>query len=207
VLVILALIFVTVYLSVKGILKNKQNQNVSEKGEGTERNPVISFPFTVILGILFVWAGIESFQWPTTVKQFPLTAAFFGTLFILFILYYDTRDFLRARRAAGGLKNAIRDASEKAILPVALEFFGYIICIILISLILGQKIALPVFVGIYLWRWGGYGWWISLGYTLGGWVFLVGFYDKVMHLFWHPSWLSVWLPSVLPGWFPAWVII
>ena len=105
------------------------------------------------------------------------------------------------------MKAAFRIASEKAILPKALQFFGYLICVVFMAYVVGQKIALPLFIAVYLWRWGRYGWRISLFYGMGGWLFIIGFYDQVMHLFWHPSWLSSWLPSVMPAWLPAWLII
>jgi hypothetical protein len=31
-------------------------------------------------------------------------------------------------------------------------------------------------------------------------VILVGFYDQIMHLFWHPAWIQSWLPDLLPTW-------
>ena len=49
--------------------------------------------------------------------------------------------------------------------------------------------------------------WLSLGYAAGGWLLLVGFYDRVMHLFWHQSMLAVWLPDVLPAWLPDWLFM
>jgi len=208
VLIIIALVIITLYFSASGIIKNKRTRVSSEAGgEGSERNPVISFPLTVALGVLFVWAGIEALQWPKSLKQFPLTITFLATAFVLVTLYHDIRELLGARQLAGGMRAAIRLASKKAGLPMALQFFGYLICMIPISFVIGQKITLPLFIGMYLWRWGKYGLRVSLGYAIGGWMFIVMFYDQVMHLFWYPSWLSSWLPSVLPSWIPAWLII
>ena len=78
---------------------------------------------------------------------------------------------------------------------------------ILVALVVGQKIALPLFIGLYLWRWGGYDRRMSIAYALGGWVFVVGFYGQIMHLVFHPSWLATWLPSLLPDWLPGWLIV
>lgn len=74
-------------------------------------------------------------------------------------------------------------------------------------LVVGQKFALPIFIFAYLIRWGKYNWRLALGCAAGGWVFLVGFYDQIMHLFWYPSWLDGWLPELLPDWLPGWLFV
>lgn len=206
VLVIFALTALTVILATTGIIKAKRSGDGPETGEGAERNPVISFPFTVALGVMFAWAGMEALAWEEEIRQFPTIIAFPAVLLVLATLYYDSRALIGVSRVAGGLAAAIGRAAEKAVLGKALAFFGYIVAILLVTLVLGQKIALPLFVGVYLWRWGGYGWRMAVGYAFGGWAFMVGFYDQVLGLFWHPSWLSDWLPQLLPDWIPAWLI-
>ena len=64
-------------------------------------------------------------------------------------------------------------------------FFGYLIALLAIAYLFGQMVALPLFVAAYLWRWGGYGWAVSLGYAAVGWAFLYLFYGKAMNVFWH----------------------
>jgi hypothetical protein len=76
---------------------------------------------------------------------------------------------------------------------------------ILMMLVIGQKLTIPIFIAAYLVRWGEYNWRVAIGYAFGSWVFLVGFYDQIMHLFWYPAWISSWLPELLPTWFPQWL--
>ncbi|MCZ6497202.1 MAG: hypothetical protein O6765_00575, partial [Gammaproteobacteria bacterium] len=83
----------------------------------------------------------------------------------------------------------------------------YLIGIILVTLVAGQKIALPLFIGIYLWRWGGYRKRFALAYALAGWLIVVFFYGEVMGLLFHPSYLELWLRSSLPDGIPAWLIV
>ncbi len=206
VLIIMALTVLTVVLAASGIIKAKRSGDAPETGEGAERSPVISLPFTVFLGLLFAWAGIEALPWDEDVRQFPTLISVPAIVLVLAIMVHDTRALIGVSREAGGLAAAIRQAVEKAVLWRALAFFGYLLAIVLVTLALGQKIALPLFVGIYLWRWGEYGWRMSVGYAVGGWVFMVGFYDQILGLFWHPAWLSDWLPELLPDWFPVWLI-
>jgi hypothetical protein len=60
---------------------------------------------------------------------------------------------------------------------------------------------------MYLTRWGSYSWRASLGYAAGGWLMIVGFYDRILDLLWYPSWLSTWLPELLPPWIPPWLFV
>jgi len=78
---------------------------------------------------------------------------------------------------------------------------------ILIMLIIGQKFALPLFVFMYLARWGKYSWKVAIGYAAIGWLFLIAFYDQTLHLAWYPAWVSTWLPQILPTWLPEWLFI
>ena len=75
------------------------------------------------------------------------------------------------------------------------------------TLLIGQKLALPLFIGVYLLRWDNYSWKVPLGYAGDGWLFLVLFYDQIMHLFWYQSWLYSWLPEILPAWLPNWLFV
>jgi hypothetical protein len=74
-------------------------------------------------------------------------------------------------------------------------------------LIIGQKLALPLFIVTYLLLWGNYSWKVALGYAAIGWLLLIGFYDRIMHLHWYSAWLSTWLPNLLPEWLPEWLFV
>jgi putative tricarboxylic transport membrane protein len=211
VLIILALIVVTIVLAARGITKNKKSAKELVTGEvlitseGSEWSPMISLPFSIILFGIFVWAMFESQQWPISVRQFPITAAIPGAILTFAALAFDARGYRTTLNRHGSFSAAWAHASKSAELNRAAFFFGYILAMILVMLVVGQKIALPLYIAAYLIRWGGYNWRIALGYAVGGWVLLVGFYDQVMHLFWHSSWLDSWLPQLLPEWLPKWL--
>ena len=76
-----------------------------------------------------------------------------------------------------GLGNAIRVGIGDAELFPALRFFGYLVALLLVALVIGQKLALPLFVLAYLRRWGRYGWRIAAIYAFACWVVLVLFYE------------------------------
>jgi len=210
VLIILTLIVITLFFAVKGALKKKLKQSEEKDspaaGEGSEKNPVISLPFTAVLAVLFIWAGFESQPWPREVKQFPLAISIPASILVLFTLFFDWRDLMKARREAGGWVEVIRTNSEQAMLFRSLTFFGYLLAMIVLTYPLGQKVALPIFIGMYLWRWGGYDRRLSIGYAVGGWIFIIVFYDRIMNLLFHPSWLYSWLQPLFPEWLPSWLL-
>jgi len=206
VLVILALIVITVVLAARGIIKNKR-EGTPQQGEGAERSPVLSFPFSALLLLLFGWAIVEALAWPTGLKQFPVAIAVPGLIMVCFVLVDDGRALSATVRTAGSLTLAARNAAERAMLRGVSMFFGYLIAMMVIMLVIGQKLALPLFIAMYLRRWGGYGWKLSIGYAIGGWIFLIVFYDRIMHLFWYQSLLAEALPGGLPAWIPLWLLI
>ena len=190
VLLIGALVVVTLYFSIRGLMKAKKASLSSEAGEGAERNPLLSLPFAVILLGLFVWAYFESQQWPMAVKLFPVIIAIPGALIAAIALFYDYRDSRLFIAVHDGFAGALVAAGEKAVLKRALVFFGYLVGVLLITLVAGQVVGLLTFIAVYLLRWGGFGWKVALGYTVASGIFLYGFYDQVMHIFWHPSLLE-----------------
>lgn len=168
---------------------------------------MISAPFSLLLFGIFGWALITAQQWPNSVSLFPILVTVPALIFVVIALVQDGRALKLVVSNAGSLGNAVNLALETAMFKQVLPFFGYLVATLLVSLIVGQKIALVVFFATYLWRWGKYGWRVSLGYAFGGWLVLILFYDRIMHLFWHQSWLTEFLPEVLPVWIPKWLFV
>ena len=211
-LTILVLIIITLVLAARGITTNRRADTGDKEkeivtGEGSEKNPVVSLPFAIALLIFFGWALVEALPWPSTAGRFPVTAAVPGIGLVLLAVIADARAYMGAVRDSGGLHPAWAKASEMAVLDRAIVFFGYLAAMIILALIIGQKLAIPIFIAVYLIRWGKYSTRFALTYAAGGWVLLVGFYDRIMNLLWHNSWLSDWLPEALPAFVPAWLFV
>jgi TctA family transporter len=212
VLIVIALIVLTIFLSARGITKNKTysdstSEPTKEAAEGGARNPLMSLPFAVLLLALFAWAGYQAWDWPESVREFPLMSAVPGAVLVFFAVLMDARGTSAELRIHGGFSAALGAAYRKAVLYNAVQFFGYLLAMILIMLVIGQKIALPLFIFIYLLRWGNYSRRLALGYAAGGWLLIVGFYDRILDLLWYPAWISTWLPEILPAWLPAWLFV
>ena len=203
VLVVLALVALSILYAVRQSVVRPQG--TPGGGEGGERNPVLSLPFAVVLFAVFAWAALEALEWPEDVRRFPLTAAIPGAAMTLWIILLDGRAARRAVSAAGSLVAAFREAAQQAFLARALGFLGYLLAMLVIMPVIGQKLVLPLFVFVYLIRWGRYGWRAAAGYAFVGWLALVGFYDRIIQLQWYPSWLHYQLPD--PSWLPRWLIV
>ena len=203
VLVVLALVALSLlYAARQSAL---QPQRTPGGGEGDERNPLLSLPFAVVLFAIFVWAALEALQWPEGVRQFPLTAAVPGAAMTLWIILLDGRAARKAVSYAGSLSAAFHAAAEQAFLMRALGFLGYLLAMLMLMPVIGQKLVLPLFIFVYLIRWGHYDLRVAAGYALAGWLLLVGFYDRIIQLQWHPSWLYYQLPET--SWLPRWLIV
>ncbi len=210
VVIVIIMIALTVIFAVVRVVRSNRGEggsDASAQGEGAERNPVVSLPFSALLAVMFLWAGFESLPWPWEVRQFPIIISFPAAALALLALGFDVRELLSRRRAAPDWAAMIRLCAADAFLARACLFFGYLIAAILLTFVVGQKIALPIFVGAYLWRWGGYSWRVTGAYAIGAWVFIIGFYDKTMNLLFHPSWLHTAVQERVPDWLPPWLFL
>ena len=205
VMILAAAVVLTLILSFRSTLKSFREGKKDEVGEGGERNPLLSLPLSLALLILASWAYVGAQHWPAVVRQFPVllsVPAFFATLVVLAV---DARQSVTAISQAGGLGSALRVAQEKAVLGPAILFFVYVVVMVAMSGVVGQIAAMVLFIMIYLWRWGGYGWKMVLGYGLSAWIYLYVFYDRIMHVYWKPSMLDGFYAQVvqllgLPHW-------
>ena len=206
VILLMLIIVVTLFFAARGVAKQKMSGKPAS-GEATERNPAISLSFSIVLFILFVWAGITSLTWTPPVRQFPLIISIPGAVLSFMVIVQDLMLLLAAKKNTGMWRKTFREAFEDALLAQALPFFGYLISILLLTVIVGQKLAMPLFICAYLLRWGHYQKRFAFGYALAGWAILVFFYGQVMGLLFHPSYLAIWLQSVLPAGTPDWLIL
>ncbi|MDH3738510.1 MAG: tripartite tricarboxylate transporter permease [Alphaproteobacteria bacterium] len=208
VLLILAIIVVTIFLAWRNLARSKGEaaRNMPSESNG-EAGALFSTPISLVLIVLFVYAGLSAQPWPASVKQFPIAIVIPGALFAAWTLFADSRNFLADVAASSGVSNAVRLAANRALVFRSVRFLGYLVATLLVALLIGQKLALPLFVAAYLWRWSDFGRRTIVIYSGVTWAALIIFYDRVLHVFWYPSWLSSWLPALLPAWAPAWLLV
>jgi hypothetical protein len=206
VMVLILIIVVTIFLAVRGVARDKLAEK-TPAGDAAERNPAISLPCSLVLFGIFIWAGYTALDWPPAVRQFPLLISVPGALLSLVVVIRDLLHLFATKSLAGSWKAMLQQASKDAWLAEALPFFAYVFGMIILTLVVGQKIALPLFVGIYVVRWGNYPKRMGFAYALGAWAIMVFFYDQVMSLLFHPSYLALWLQPILPTAVPDWLFL
>lgn len=206
VIALLLIIFLTIFLAVRGIAKEKLSKKIPA-AKSSENNPAVSLPFSILLFVSFMFAGYTALDWPAPVRQFPLLISVPGALLSLFVVVRDSVQLFASKKATGTWKATLQQASKDAWLAAALPFFAYLFGMIVLTTLVGQKIALPLFVGTYLVRWGKYPKRFAFAYALGAWAILVFFYDQVMSLLFHPSYLALWLRPMLPAAMPDWLFL
>ena len=205
---LIIVIVLTLFFAGRGIARQKLTANKPKSGEGSAQNPALSFAISATFCVMFAWAGYTSLEWPAAVKQAPLLICIPGTILSAFVAVRDLLTLLKEKNSDGSWGVTLRQSFDDAWFGEALPFFAYLIGgIIILTLLVGQKIAIPLFIGVYLWRWGGYSKRIVFGYALVGWALTVFFYGEVMSMLFHPSYLQVWLQNIVPANFPDWLIV
>ena len=207
VLFLLILVLVTVFLAVRGFKGRRGYANsTDEQGEGRVSNPVMSLPFALVLVSCFVYATITAAEWPEEVGLFPIVVAVPGLMLAGIACFKDVqgiRDFLREKTT---LPAVLMNAFNKATLARSSQFVLLLVGMIVLMLIVGQKLALPIFIYSYLVWWGKKSQVLSLTYALFGWGLLVFFYDRIINLVFHVPLLQEPLEQMTPSGFPIWVL-
>ena len=205
VIVLLVIIVLSVVLAARSIAKKRKSTS-DGVGEGYEKNPAVSLPLSVLLLGLFTWGAFAATQWPPIVKQFPMIICVPGILLGIWMVIQDSRHLIQLNATNGNWGQTLNTARKDAWLTEAMPFFGYLAVMIALCLLIGQKLAMPIFIGIYLVRWGGYSKRLAIAYALGAWAILVFFYGQVMSLIFHVSLLEQAMQTVFPRGFPDWLL-
>ena len=206
VLVIGVIIIASIFLGWRRIRQQKNSTSASATSTKEPANPVLSLPLAIALTGVFIWAGFASMDWPRSVKQLPQLVAIIGTVFSIAVVFQDSRNLLLARKALGNWANTISTGWERGMMTDGLHFMAYLVGMILVTLFVGQKIALPLMVMAYLRISGGKSLRFSISYGLVGWLIIVFFYDYILGITFHPSWLGQQLQSVISGEWSRWFI-
>ncbi|UWR13430.1 tripartite tricarboxylate transporter permease [Sulfitobacter mediterraneus] len=211
VLAIFALIVMAFVMSARRSRKKRSGQmavakQLAEKTGPTQAAPVevgdklVSLSVAAIMVLVFVAALIPTVGWPTLVAAFPLIAIVPGIGLSVLALVGDARPAPDFRALAA---TTFSNLETKR----ALRLLGYCAAMILAAFVVGQKIALVALVVLYLRRWGKYGWPVAALYGAVSWVILVGFFDRVVHVFWMQPMIATPIRAFLPDSFPIWLFL
>ncbi len=137
----------------------------------------------VALFIIFAAVYVAAQDWPDDAQFFPIHIAQLGAPLALWALAVNIHAW-RAELATG-------PAAEPEPYAKVIAVIGFLLAIILLSLIIGQLIALPVVMAAYLWWWGRERWQIVLGQAVSGFVVLYVMFEMLLHIVWHPPLLDI----------------
>lgn len=183
------LILTTLFFSYRRLKRDKTAGAGDEKpaGDAEEQNPLMSTAFSTLWLCLFPLAVFAAFNWPRSVKQFPLIVAVPATAIMAYNVIRDIQEVRSQMKQYKGITHLITVTGEQVMFAKTLLFFGSLVAIVFTALIVSQMVALPVFMGLYVWLWGRYNWKIAVVYLLSGFALLYLFYDQFLHVFWHPA--------------------
>ena len=66
-------------------------------------------------------------------------------------------------------------------------FIATLLALLGATVVIGQRLALPLFVAGYLVVWGKFSWRVALLYAGACWLVLQLMFDQVVHVIWYPS--------------------
>ncbi|MCI5076592.1 tripartite tricarboxylate transporter permease [Oricola sp.] len=181
-----ALLIVATVFTVRGLRRGEQVQ-VDRDDTHKDGDPVagwLSLLLAAVWAGVCVWAFIEAQSFPLSAKIFPEVICGVSFVAALFVLAKDLRGRLAARGATGQIdfRQDIR----------TLEFLVWYAAIPAVSFVIGQIVALPLFIAAYLKRWGGYGPIAILIYTAAAVAIMVGVYQTLLHVKWLRPMIDLW---------------
>ena len=206
VMVIGIIIIASIFLGWRRVRQQKLAESASETPAEDTSNPALSLPLAIVLTGVFIWAGYSSLDWPRSVKQLPLLVALIGTAFSLIVLFQDTRNLLLAKEKLGSWASTFSAGWRRGMMPDGMRFMAYLVSMVVLTLLVGQKIALPLMMMTYLRLSGGKSLLFSISYGLVGWLIIVAFYDQILGITFHPSWLGQQLQTIIPVEWSRWFV-
>ena len=155
------------------------------------REHYIESLFILVLAILFAAGVISAREWPLKTALFPTLIGVAGCFIAVILSLWTGIRGGEPKEAdsegPSGAADLYLDANLRSGEALKRTF---IICAWLVGIIagtwlLGQLIAMPLFVFLYLKVGSKEGWFVSLGLTAGAVAFLYGVFDRVIHASWY----------------------
>ena len=137
-----------------------------------------SLPVVLVILAWSIYAVWQAFAWPFDAAMFPVAVGVPAIVLSLLGVVEDGRCRVRARADGYVANHDVRGA---------ILFLSSLFFLIGATVVLGQLLALPLFIFLYLVFWGRCSWSFALIYAAGGGLFLYLMFDLLVHVVWYPS--------------------
>ncbi len=188
VLIIAALIVATLVWKLIS-WRASQKDAKPDAGEGYAGDLVLSAAFTFVLLVCFAAAAWTALGWRPSARQFPLVIALPTIVFLVVLLWRETRSVAAAAGVAG-FGALLRTTATEAMLPKTALFIATLIGVFIAAWFFGQPLALTAYPILYLIFWGKLGLRAAIIYGAVTLAFLLAFYGMLLH--------TAWLTPVIP---------
>jgi putative tricarboxylic transport membrane protein len=176
-------------------ISNKEETETRPQGsspaqDGENGNPAVSFVLSLIVLVAFIYSVVGVWGYRKEVSSFPTTIGIAGALLTLVIFQRDLRavghflSSIQRKRRLNLLQ--IFTSGFKPLGKVGVVFF-WLVGLLPLTWLVGQEIAIPIFMLLYLKLWGKEKWPITLSLSFGGWLFLRLVFEEVIHVNWYSS--------------------
>ena len=163
------------------------------------RDAFVEAFFAVLLAVLFAYAIFAGTFWPFKAALFPTIVGIPGVVLALAVAVFSFRRGRNPQARSAEKPQAPGDLflDESSLTGAAFKrtliIFGWILFAVVASWLLGQKLALPLFVFAYLKLGSREGWILSIVMTLATVALLLGVFDYVVNVAWYDGEVFHWL--------------
>ncbi len=210
VLLILAGIIWVVISSARKTIQSFQTQPAgsvdaatsSEQAPPPFADPRITLGLALAMMVVFAYAAFRSFGYRPEAGIYPLTVALLG-LALCAVLIAGQIAIMKKRIQTEAESNSTPEGQFGSFLFV----FGGLLAFVFLAIVVGIKLALPLYVFLFILLRARRGPWIALLYGAVAWALLVLFYDRVIAMSFLEPWIQEPLEAMLPEDFPAWLLL
>lgn len=189
------LVLLTIIYTAYSVIKNRRAKTLDATGAVVQQNhgeplgkhPLLSSAFTALWLVAFVYAALCAAGWPISVARFPIFVAYPAMVLFAVVLWLDLRHLMRERRSLKNGESLPGTSLPGTDLLSTGRFMLWIVGLFAGIILVGQEIAFPVFVFLYLRFYGKYSLSTCLIYAACTSLILYLMYDLLLNVYWYPS--------------------
>jgi hypothetical protein len=179
VVAMMALLALSIGLEIR---RRRTAEPARQSAEGPAIRPLSEAPASLpaslgldgLLLALFAAALALAWGWSNDAAMFPVTIAVAGLAAAAVVLVADLR----------GISAGAPPYDDAVTWPKLAVLFGFLIGLCMLTILLGQLVALPAVVAAYLLWWGRERIGMALGYAAAAWLVLYVTFERLLHTIW-----------------------